>query len=665
MVVFKALQSFEYGLSIVLIELGSSLTSLGSSVSDANLAHKCTAGFSDLYDFAFDSFYGLSEISQGLCLFSLVLAALLSFVFGMPLAATIFYGNTPVLSPIPLPSATSIPDDRDKCIYELSDTKPLLSDPDAEGGVFRGPSIEAYSPATAEKLGLVPADTISDVSRKIELARNAQKEWCKTSFQQRSKVMNVLKAYILEEQEDLAALCLVDTGKTMLDASLGEILPTLEKLRWVVAEGPRALAPERRTTGPQTVHKQATVEFVPLGVIGAIAPWNYSLHNLFNPAIASLFAGNAVVVKPSEHSVYSSVYFARIIRRALTLCGHSPDLFQILVGGGDIGAALVDGEIDKLYFTGSTAVGRKVALSAAKRLLPVVLELGGKDPFIICDDAPIARTVDFCLRAVFQNAGQNCVGAERIFIHSAVKDEAVSRLVAAAKDIRLGVDMGALTLGEEAIARIQDLIDDAVGNGAKVLVGGRAGRGEGMYCNGHFYQATVLDFVRPEMRIAREEVFGPVLSIIEWNNDEDLIEMVNDCSFGLGSSIFTNNPERANKILRNLRVGMCNVNDFATNYLCQSMPFGGTRDSGIDRFAGIEGLRGCCLTQSVTRDRFPFLRTTIPRNIKYPVLDNAFEFCSELNEMFYASNWLSRVDNLRNIVIMLLSKTWEPYAFRR
>lgn len=435
------------------------------------------------------------------------------------------------------------------------------------------------------------------------------------------------------------------------------MLPTFEKIRWLIREGEKALLPDIRTVGPVAMHKKASVEYSPLGVIAAIAPWNYPLHNFFNPVLASLFTGCAVVVKPSEYSIYSSLHFVRVVRRALELCGHCPDLVQMVVGGADVAATLVKADVDKLFFTGSTAVGRKVAAAAAERLLPVVLELGGKDGFVVCDDADVKHAATICLRGVFQNAGQNCIGVERVFVHENVMERFLEVVVAGARGIRLGLDMGAITMGEKAVCYIQTLVDDAVAKGAKVMVGGRRAQ---VNEKGTFYEATVLVGVTGQMRIAHEEVFGPVLSVFSWQNDEQVIQMVNNCPFGLGSSVFSRNKRRADRILGELRVGMGNVNDFASNYLCQSMPFGGTKESGSDRFAGIEGLRGCCLAKSVTRDRFPGVKTVIPRAFRYPTGLNAYELASEINELVYGPGFFSKFDNVRNILGMLLFSSWRP-----
>lgn len=516
--------------------------------------------------------------------------------------------------------------------------------------------MRCIDPRDDSLLGFVTEHSREDVTNLVALARKASVKWSKSTFEQRNTVLYVLRDYILYNQKMLVELCETDSGKTALEAHLGDILPTLEKIRWLVNEGKSAIIPSSRSVGPLTIHKKAAVEYMPMGVIAAIAPWNYPLHNFLNPVVAALYAGNAVVVKVSEYTIYSSLHFVRIIRRALTLCGHDPDLVQLLIGGGDVGKQLVTSDIDKLFFTGSTAIGKLVAISAAERLLPVCLELGGKDAFVICDDAEIKHAAGHCLRGVYQNAGQNCIGVGRVFVHKKVVKiflEIVNGKVAA---VRLGVDMGALTMGERAVMHIQGLVDDAVKKGAKLEMGGKRGYVKG---KGWYYEATVLSGVTTQMRIANEEVFGPVMSIFEWQDEEELIHMVNSCAFGLGSAVFSENYQRANGIIQRLRVGMSNVNDFGVNYLCQSMPFGGTKDSGSDRFAGIEGLRGCCIPKSVTRDRWWGVKTRVPRPFQYPVTDNAPEFAAEINDLIYGSVW-SVFDNMRNVVGMLLFAKWKP-----
>lgn len=643
------LARFEASVPLLLHRSAALLTLAADAMDGISVSEQCAAGVRSVRG-VFD---GLSDEAHAVALVTSAVILAVSFVVGVPLLVMSFFGRDPVLCSVPPPSVLFFPE-LDEQSEEFADPEvapQLLADGEDSG------AIEALCPATGERLGWVPADLPGDVHEKVRVARLAQRKWMTTSFAERRSLLNVLANYIVYEQKELCKVSCDDTGKTMLDASLGEILTTLEKLRWVSKEGERVLTEDYRPTGPMTVHKSARVEYMPLGVIAAIAPWNYPLHNLFNPVISSLFAGNAIVVKPSELTAYSSIHFTRIIRRALVLCGHSPDLVQVVVGRGDIGAELVEADIDKVFFTGSTDVGKLVAASAARRLLPVVLELGGKDPFIVCDDADVSHAADICLRGVFQNAGQNCIGVERVFLHSAVKTTFTTYVLAAVRRMRIGIDIGAMTMGERALDTVQDLVDDAVRDGATLVVGGKRATING---KGWYYEPTILSGVRTEMRIAKEEVFGPVMSIFDWSADEELAKKVNSCPFGLGSSIFSGNRTRANKILSALRVGMGNINDFGTNYLCQSMPFGGTKESGSDRFAGIEGLRGCCVPKSVTRDRIPGVKTKLPPHFKYPVTESAYSLSAEINDLFYSRGTLSKCDNIRNIAIMSIFRNWSP-----
>lgn len=559
--------------------------------------------------------------------------------------------NVPILHPVPAPASAHDPACDPQCaLFGQDDVRPQLVGPDVAA------AIRATEPSTGALLGYVSGNTVDDVEKVVNKCRCAQKAWGGSSFERRRRVLRVLARYILKEQKAICKISARDSGKTLLEACMGEIIPTLEKLRWLISEGEDALKPSRRSVGPLTLHKVAQVEFSPIGVIGAIAPWNYPVHNILNPVSAALFSGCGIVVKPSEHTAWSAVHIIRIIRRALTVCGENAELVQCLIGEGDVAAQLVKSPgIGKIFFTGSTAIGRKVATAAAQRLTPTCLELGGKDACIVADDANLDHTVTLCLRGVFQNAGQNCIALERVYVHRNVKTEFVRRVADGARRIRVGVDMGAMTLGEGALAQLEGLIDDAVRLGARVVVGGKRASVDGGGC---YFEATVLDGVTEGMRVAREEVFGPILCVLEWSDEQGLMEAVNGSAFGLGSSVFSEDAGRGERLLRRLDVGMCNVNDFATNYLCQSMPFGGTKDSGSDRFAGIEGLRGCCKMKSTTRDRFSAIKTSVPKALQYPVGVNAMELACEINELIYGNQIFGKLRNVLEVLALLILPSW-------
>mmetsp|Transcript_16380 Transcript_16380/g.35590 ORF Transcript_16380/g.35590 Transcript_16380/m.35590 type:complete len:627 (-) Transcript_16380:317-2197(-) len=523
--------------------------------------------------------------------------------------------------------------------------------------------IRCVNPATGDVLAVVENMGKEAVSVRVEKARVAQKKWSTTSFSERRRVLRLVQQFVLENQREICEISCIDTGKTMLDASLGEILTSLEKLRWLIAEGEAALLPERRSTGPLTAHRIASVEFHPLGVIAAISPWNYPFHNLLNPLSASLFAGSALVVKPSEHSSFSTACFVSALRAVLAATGADPELLQLVTGDGAAGAAVVqNAAVDKVFFTGSTRVGQAVAAQAAQRLVPVVLELGGKDAFVVFEDADLGMALPHAMRGVFQNAGQNCIGIERLLLQDTIFERAVLQFEREIRGLRVREDVGAMTMGEPELHRLEALVEDAVQKGARLVCGGHRVRAERQDAeHGSFFQPTLLVDVDTSMRISQEEVFGPIMSVFKFATESEAVEITNGSPFGLNLSILTSDASRAQRMLAATRTGMCNINDFAVNYLCQSLPFGGTKMSGSDRFAGIEGLRGCCLIKSVTRDRFPWpLRTSLPAVMRYPVSPNGYAFSHALNETVYggggSSPW-TRLTAVADLLSILASPT--------
>ena len=250
--------------------------------------------------------------------------------------------------------------------------------------------IQCFDPATLQPIGQVRAMTKSEVETCCAKARKAQHSWSRTTYAQRRLVLRTIQKYILAHQEDICRVSARDSGKPKVDALLGEVMTTCEKIRCVNALGESWLQPSPRPVGPMMLHKSAHVEYVPYGVLGVIAPWNYPFHNMLNHVISGLFSGNAVVSKVSEHTAWSSQYFTKIVKAALEVNGHDSDVVQTLTGFGDCGAALVDCElVDKIIFTGSPGVGRLVMKGCSKNVKPCILELGGKDPMVFCDDVDL------------------------------------------------------------------------------------------------------------------------------------------------------------------------------------------------------------------------------------------------------------------------------------
>lgn len=488
--------------------------------------------------------------------------------------------------------------------------------------------IACVDPATGESLGSVPALDAAAVRECIERARKAQVSWGATGFGERRKVLRRLSQLILDDIDGIVDMVSRCSGKTRHHALIGDIWPVLEKIRWTVDAGERALQGRVEAPGPLP-NKIARVEYVPLGVMGIICPWNFPLQNVVGPAIPALFAGNAVVAKTSEWVAASTRAVGELLQQALVDCGHARDLVQVITGGAATGAALIAEGSDKIFFTGSVETGRKVMEKASQTLTPVVLELGGKDPMLVCDDVDLDRVVASACSGCFLNSGQMCMATERILVPDVIHDEFVRKAVATVQRCKQGpplgedhVDMGALTMPAQ-VDMVHALVSEAIRDGAKLEAGGvRPPKGS------QFYPPTILSGVTPAMRIAREETFGPVMAIIKVRDDEHALEIANATSFGLSSSVHTRDRERARSLARRLVAGSTCVNDIGIAYLIQGLPFGGVRDSGFGRMNGAEGLRACTNEKAIVEERFapPINPTLLPaRSDDYALTRTALE----------------------------------------
>ncbi|RYN51000.1 putative aldehyde dehydrogenase-like protein [Alternaria tenuissima] len=492
--------------------------------------------------------------------------------------------------------------------------------------------IQCYAPATGEALGRINPSTADGIDRAITKAKAAQVQWAQTSFLRRRKVLRTMLKFILENQEEIARVACLDSGKTMVDAALGEILVTVEKLRWTIKHGEKSLKSERRDTNFLMMYKWNEVVYEPLGVVAACVSWNYPFHNLISPVIASIFAGNAIIVKGSEATAWSSSYFASIATRALEACGHSPDIVQSVVCWPDVADHLTSHpSISHITFIGSRPVAHHVCASAAKALTPVCVELGGKDPAIVLDDisnSDFKRIASILMRGTFQSAGQNCIGIERVIALPKVYDRFIDYLTPKIRALRPGsvlngspdtpIDIGA-SISDASYSKLENLIQDAVSNGARLLAGGKR-YSHPDYSQGHYFTPTFIADVTPSMAIAQTELFAPVFLLMRAESVADAISIANSTAYALGSSVFGSSTRDLELVVQSLQAGMVAVNDFAVYYMVQ-MPFGGTKGSGYGRFAGKEGLRSLCNMKSITRDRWAWagIKTGIPPPMDIPL----------------------------------------------
>ncbi|KAH0843660.1 putative aldehyde dehydrogenase-like protein C21C3 [Fonsecaea pedrosoi] len=399
-------------------------------------------------------------------------------------------------------------------------------------------------------------------------------------------------------------------------------------------------------------YKSNAVVYEPLGVVAACVSWNYPFHNFISPVISALFAGNAIVVKPSEQTCWSTLYFIDIIQGALRACNHSVDLVQNVICLPEAADYLTSHPgISHITFIGSRDIAHKVCTSAAKALTPVTVELGGKDPAIVLDDPKTIRTIDdvvsILMRGVFQSAGQNCIGIERVIALPAIHDKLLAEVLPKIKSLRLGSvllsspnnppDMGAM-ISSRSFSRLETLISSAVAQGATLHCGGRRFN-HPEYHRGTYFTPTLLSNVTPEMEIAQNELFAPVFLLMKAVDVDDAIRIANSTNYALGAGVFGHNQRDVQKCVRGVKAGMVAVNDFGAYYAC-SLPFGGVKGSGYGRFGGEEGLRALCNTKAVCEDhwlaRSLGIQTRIPPKLQYPVSKHGWDVCKGVVGTGYA-----------------------------
>ncbi|HEX4949503.1 MAG TPA: aldehyde dehydrogenase family protein, partial [Blastocatellia bacterium] len=402
------------------------------------------------------------------------------------------------------------------------------------------PIIEIHSPATLQKIGEVTVDSSADVRAAVAIARTTFRQWSALDFKQRANVLLSARDLLLARQEDILATICAENGKPRLEA-ISEFFYVCDVITFYAKQAKRFLKPERIT--PHLLrNKKVTVHYEPRGVIGLITPWNFPFILTIGEAIPALMAGNAVVIKPSEWTPLIAKLGCEILQQAFTNAGLPAEILQVVNGYGETGGALMD-EADMIAFTGSVNTGKRIAERAAKRLIPVSLELGGKDPMIVCRDADVERAANAAVWGAFTNSGQVCISVERVYVDEAIADDFTKRVVEKTKQLRQGVDetnseqrvdVGAMTFPRQ-IETVEDHVNDAKAHGANILTGGKRNPN----LPGRFYEPTVLTNVDHSMKIMTEETFGPVLPIMRVKNEDEALRLANDSIYGLNASVWT------------------------------------------------------------------------------------------------------------------------------
>jgi acyl-CoA reductase-like NAD-dependent aldehyde dehydrogenase len=435
------------------------------------------------------------------------------------------------------------------------------------------------NPATGESFGQVLMATAAEVQAARREMGAAASVWAAKPVKERVRIVRQLQQVMIDRADEITAVINQDSGKSRQDV-LAELFVLVHMIDDYCKHAPRWLHTRRASTGVQ-IFKRSYIQQKPYGVVGVIGPWNYPLLLQLSPVISALLAGNAVLVKPSEVTAATGVLLADLFQSV-------PDLapfVRFLHGDGTVGAALIDTRPDMVFLTGSTQTGRLVMQKAADNFIPVVCELGGKDPMIVLDDANLQAAARWGVWGAMYNTGQACVSIERVYVLDAVYDEFVRQVVAQVTDLKVGYsadmdnlnDLGPLTF-ERQVKIIEAHLEDALAKGATLLLGGKR--------QGMFMEPTVLLDVDHTMRIMQEETFGPIMPIMRVKSEREAIYLANDSDFGLSATVFSGDLARGRRVASELAVGVVNVNDTISHFGMPQVLFGGIKQSGIGRIHG-------------------------------------------------------------------------------
>ena len=496
--------------------------------------------------------------------------------------------------------------------------------------------VESVDPATGEGVARFEAAQLSKIPEVFSRSREAQTAWAARPLSERCTLLRRFQTVLFDRREEIVEVICRETGKPRVEAIFAEIMFALDTANFLVRNSRRFLQPQRVPHHNWALKsKRGRLRFEPLGVVALITPWNYPFAIPIGQVLPALVSGNAVLLKPSELTPWTGALIAELLEQA----GAPAGLVQVLQGGGEVAAAIIDAGPDKVFFTGSVETGRKVAEACARKLIPSVLELGGKDPMIVLADANIEKASSAAVWGGFTNCGQACLSVERVYVEQPVAEQFISLCVEKTKNLRLGssadpeTDIGPMIRSKE-IDRVEAQLKEAASRGAKILIGGRRTPEKGA----NFFAPTIVVNVDHTMRLTREETFGPVITIQPVADADEAVRLANDSEFGLSASIWTHDAKRAREIASGLRVGSVMINDVASYYGVAEAPHGGRGASGWGRAHSHLGLLEMAHVKYVDEDLLPRLA----KSWWYPYGGSLAAAADRFTEMLFAPNWKRR-----------------------
>jgi acyl-CoA reductase-like NAD-dependent aldehyde dehydrogenase len=502
-------------------------------------------------------------------------------------------------------------------------------------------------PATGAVVKTYPLMDAAKVDAAVARARAAFPAWSATPFAQRRRIFKRAAGVLAENAVSYADRIAAENGKTRLDALLADVFAVADHLKYYARHGEKFLRPVRVSGSILLPGRKGYYTFEPKGVVGVISPWNYPFTLSAGPTIAALMAGNTVVLKPSEQTTDSGI----MVREILELAGLPRGVVEVVTGPGSItGQALIEHPgLDMLFFTGSTAIGRRVNVKAAERLIPAVMELGGKDVAIVTRHADLDRAAHGAAWGSFFNTGQTCIGTELILVDRAVYPEFVEKLKAIVGCLRPGKkagQLGAMTMSAQYDI-VADQLDDALAKGAKCLVGAKPDRER----DGRFFPPVVLTDTTPDMKVRTDETFGPLKPVIPYDTIDEAVAIANANEYGLSGSVYTQDLKEGRYIARRLKTGSVNINDALITYANPGLPFGGVKNSGVGRYHGKMGLRAFTDIKSITEFGWHLKREPF----WYPLPENADLVAADTMRALFSTNPLHRLTSAARMVKNLYS----------